>query len=198
MRLHNSRLAVIRCTTSSLAMRVCVLGCNAMVHVVAVMVERDTVELLERICDLAHGCCQTRIQWDTLGFCSTNIHALTLFDIPEVRCLDTTALVGNHWWLHVAKKCPLRCTEERMCFHIGGSCSGTEAAKLILSQKFANKGFAEALTMLARTRCDGGNAYFDTDGYPEPSGNGTSSRRILAKVALRFLPLKGVVPYNIS
>jgi hypothetical protein len=36
--------------------------------------------------------------------------------------------------------------------------------------------------------------YFDTAGAPEPSGNGTSSLKILAKVALRFLPLKGVVP----
>lgn len=40
--------------------------------------------------------------------------------------------------------------------------------------------------------------YFDTCGAPEPSGKGTSSRRMLANVALRFLPLKGVVPYNIS
>src|SRR3954451_6626416 len=40
--------------------------------------------------------------------------------------------------------------------------------------------------------------YFDTWGAPEPSGKGTSSRRILAKVALRFFPLKGVVPYSIS
>lgn len=40
--------------------------------------------------------------------------------------------------------------------------------------------------------------YFDTAGAPDPSGNGTSSLRILANVALRFLPLKGVVPYNIS
>jgi hypothetical protein len=42
------------------------------------------------------------------------------------------------------------------------------------------------------------NTYFETAGAPEPSGNGTSSLRMLAKVALRFLPLKGVVPYNIS
>jgi len=40
--------------------------------------------------------------------------------------------------------------------------------------------------------------YFDTCGAPEPSGNGTSSRRMLAKVALRFLPLNGVVPNSIS
>lgn len=41
-------------------------------------------------------------------------------------------------------------------------------------------------------------AYLEIWGFPDPSGKGTSSRRMLAKVALRFLPLKGVVPYNIS
>jgi hypothetical protein len=35
-------------------------------------------------------------------------------------------------------------------------------------------------------------------GLPDPSGNGTSSRRMFANVALRFLPLKGVVPNSIS
>lgn len=39
--------------------------------------------------------------------------------------------------------------------------------------------------------------YFDTCA-PEVSGNGTSSRRIFAKVAFLFLPLNGVVPNNIS
>ena len=41
-------------------------------------------------------------------------------------------------------------------------------------------------------------AYLLTVGEPEPSGKGTSSRRIFAKVAFLFLPLKGVVPNNIS
>lgn len=36
--------------------------------------------------------------------------------------------------------------------------------------------------------------HLDTGGAPEPSGKGTSSLRMLAKVAFRFLPLKGVVP----
>lgn len=33
---------------------------------------------------------------------------------------------------------------------------------------------------------------------PDPSGKFTSSRKMLANVAFRFLPLKGVVPYSIS
>ena len=41
-------------------------------------------------------------------------------------------------------------------------------------------------------------AYLETCVEPEPSGKGTSSLRMLAKVALRFLPLKGVVPKSIS
>lgn len=35
-------------------------------------------------------------------------------------------------------------------------------------------------------------------GAPFPSGNGTSSRKIFANVAFRFLPLNGVVPNSIS
>lgn len=45
---------------------------------------------------------------------------------------------------------------------------------------------------------EGKITYFEICGAPECSGNETSSRRIFAKVAFRFLPLKGVVPYNIS
>ena len=41
-------------------------------------------------------------------------------------------------------------------------------------------------------------SYLDIWGDPECSGNGTSSRRMLANVALRFFPLNGVVPNNIS
>lgn len=41
-------------------------------------------------------------------------------------------------------------------------------------------------------------AYFDTWMAPEPSGNGTSSLRMFAKVAFLFLPLNGVVPNSIS
>ena len=40
--------------------------------------------------------------------------------------------------------------------------------------------------------------YLEIWGAPECSGKGTSSLRMLAKVALRFLPLNGVVPKSIS
>ena len=40
--------------------------------------------------------------------------------------------------------------------------------------------------------------YVEVCGAPLSSGNGTSSRRMFAKVAFRFFPLKGVVPNNIS
>ena len=39
---------------------------------------------------------------------------------------------------------------------------------------------------------------FDICGAPLWSGKGMSSRRMLANVAFRFLPLNGVVPYSIS
>lgn len=43
-----------------------------------------------------------------------------------------------------------------------------------------------------------GKTYLEMLGAPDPSGKGTSSLKIFAKVALRFLPLKGVVPNSIS
>ena len=43
-----------------------------------------------------------------------------------------------------------------------------------------------------------GFVYLDTCGAPVNSGNGTSSRRMFANVALRFFPLNGVVPKSIS
>jgi hypothetical protein len=52
--------------------------------------------------------------------------------------------------------------------------------------------------LVIRRPCHELGTYFDTAGAPDPSGNGTSSLRMLANVALRFLPLKGVVPYSIS
>ncbi len=45
---------------------------------------------------------------------------------------------------------------------------------------------------------EGIEADLDTCGALVGSGKGTSSRRMLAKVALRFLPLNGVVPKSIS
>lgn len=49
-----------------------------------------------------------------------------------------------------------------------------------------------------QTLVKGVGAYLEIWGFPDPSGKGTSSLRMFAKVAFRFLPLKGVVPYNIS
>ena len=40
--------------------------------------------------------------------------------------------------------------------------------------------------------------YLEMFGDPFPSGKGTSSLRMFANVAFRFLPLKGVVPKSIS
>lgn len=42
------------------------------------------------------------------------------------------------------------------------------------------------------------DTYLVTCCEPDPSGKGTSSLRIFANVAFRFLPLKGVVPNSIS
>jgi hypothetical protein len=89
-----------------------------------------------------------------------------------------------------------------MVFYVGGAAAGAEAFSLVLDEEFADNMFAEAVwdTSVYHAWCGRGRmeTYFDTCCAPCPSGKGTSSRRIFANVAFRFLPLKGVVPNNIS
>ena len=44
----------------------------------------------------------------------------------------------------MAEESPLGGAEERMGFHIGRACSGTDTAELIFNQEFADEGLAEA------------------------------------------------------
>jgi hypothetical protein len=91
-------------------------------------------------------------------------------------------------------------TEEGVGFNIRSSSSSAKSAVFILDEKFPNQGLAQTVNVLASQIQVTGffSTYLEICGVPECSGNGTSSLRILANVALRFFPLKGVVPYNIS
>jgi len=97
-------------------------------------------------------------------------------------------------------ECPLGGAEEGMSLDIRCSCSSAKSAVFILDKKLSDERFAQTIVMLARgTKTTSmSQTYLEICGVPECSGNGTSSLKILANVALRFLPLKGVVPYNIS
>lgn len=73
-----------------------------MVVVVAIVVEGNAVEFFERICNLAHGCCETRVEGHTLHPRGSNVYALALLYIAEVRRLDALALVWDDGRFHVS------------------------------------------------------------------------------------------------
>lgn len=89
--------------------------------IIAVMMQRNAVELLEGVCNFTHGSSEAGIQRDALSFRRTDIDALTFFHIPEVGSFDAAALVRDHGRLHMAQQRPLSCTEERMGFYVGGT-----------------------------------------------------------------------------
>lgn len=99
----------------------------------------------------------------------------------------------------MSNESPLGGTEEGVGLDIRSSSSRAKSAVLVLDKKFPNQGFAQTVNVLAsQIQNPDFSTYLEICGVPECSGNGTSSLKILANVALRFFPLKGVVPYNIS
>jgi hypothetical protein len=99
----------------------------------------------------------------------------------------------------VSDESPLCGAEERVAFHIGGACSCSKSAVFVFNQKFPDERFAQTVSCKQDDiEKDAGCTDLDIWGDPECSGNGTSSLRMFANVALRFFPLKGVVPKSIS
>jgi hypothetical protein len=96
----------------------------------------------------------------------------------------------------VAQESPLGCAEEGVRFHVGRTSAAAEAAEFVLDEEFTNEGFAETaggpVSVFRNLRLV--QTYVETCGAPEPSGNGTSSLKMFAKVAFLFFPLNGVVP----
>jgi hypothetical protein len=94
---------------------------------------------------------------------------------------------------------------------VGRAGARAEAAVLVLGEELADEALAEAGTRKEKKESAGalecGRQIRAThaDGtcevpglLPGVSGKGMSSRKMFANVPLRFLPLKGVVPYSIS
>lgn len=81
--------------------------------VVTVVVKRNTVELFERVRNLAHGRCKARVQGYAFDPRSSNVDTLALLDIPEIGRLNTVTLVRNNWWFRMAQQRPLCGAEER-------------------------------------------------------------------------------------
>jgi len=69
--------------------------------IVAIVMERNAVELLKGIDHLAHGCGKPRIQGYAFRPRSANVNALAFLHIAEVRRFHSPALVGDDGWFRV-------------------------------------------------------------------------------------------------
>lgn len=183
-------------------------------RIVAIMMQRDAVELLERVRDLAAGRREPGVERDALHLAGAHaealvgaaagaeVDALGLLDVAEVEGVNAAALIGDDGGFGVAQQGPGGGAEEGVGFDVRGAGAGAETAELVFDEEFTDEGFAEAGGDLVskgseRGVCKG-EIYLEILGDPFPSGKGTSSLRMLAKVAFLFLPLKGVVPKSIS
>lgn len=134
--------------------------------VIAFVMQRNTVELLERIRNLASRSLQSRIQRNAFhlacnnpkplvrspGMVSTHIDTVAFFHIAEVDSIDASALIRNDWWFRVSEEGPRGLPEEGVSLDVRGTCAGSKPAKFVLDEKFADERLAEAGTQnLART-----------------------------------------------
>lgn len=115
--------------------------------IIALMMQSHTIELLERIRNLAAGGRQTRIKRDTLhltggeiealvlsvglGLLATQVDRLRFFDVAEVDRVDPAALVRYDGRFRVAEERPRGGAEERVGFHVRCTCSGAETTELV-------------------------------------------------------------------
>lgn len=173
--------------------------------VVTIMMQRHAVKLFKRVDNFVAGGGQANVERKIVhvhGAGSTDINALALFDVAKVEGVNTLALVRDNRRFHVPNKGPLSGAEKGMSLYIGCACASAETTILIFDQKLPNKRLAETggKTIVSFNRSVKGSAkrqagtYLEICGALVWSGNGISSRKILANVAFRFLPLKGVVP----
>lgn len=174
--------------------------------------QRYAVKFFERIRKLSSRSGEAGVQWDALHL--TGAHGVTLvrigaakvdgmrfLDVTEIDGVDAAALVRDDGRLRMPQKSPRSASEERVGFDVRCTRTGAEPAELVFDEQLAYERSAETGNMSAKKRPSFAwmkTTHFDVVGAEEPSGNGTSSLKIFAKVAFRFLPLKGVVPNSIS
>lgn len=123
---------------------VLVVSCRVAV-IVAVVVKCDTVELFERIRNLAHRSRQARVQWYALDPRGSNVNTLALLYVPEVGRLDAVTLVRDNGGLRVAEQRPLCSTEERCSLDVRSTSARSQAFSLVLDQKLADQRLAKAV-----------------------------------------------------
>lgn len=85
------------------------------------MVQCHTVEFLKRIRDLSTRSRKSRVHRDALHLAravSANIDTCAFFHVAEVARVDPTALMRDHWRLHMTDQSPLGLSEEGVCLDI--------------------------------------------------------------------------------
>lgn len=120
--------------------------------VITVVVKGDTVELLERVRNLAHWRRKARVQWHTLDPRGSDVDTLALFDIPEVWCLNAVTLVRDDGWFRMAQQRPLCGSEERCSLDVGSTSARAQALSLVLDQQLAHNRLAKATHPLVNRR----------------------------------------------
>lgn len=85
---------------------------------IAVVVEGDAVEFLERIDKFACRGRKARVQGNAFDPRGTDVDTVTFFDVSKIGCFDPSSLVRNHWRFHMTKQRPLGRAEEGMDFDV--------------------------------------------------------------------------------
>lgn len=109
------------------------------VMVVAVVVQRDAVEVDKWIPNLDAGRVQATVKGHALEPGAADVDALALLDVAEVDRVDPAAGMGHNGRLHVANESPLSGAEKGMGLDVRGSGSGPQPSILILDQEFPDQ-----------------------------------------------------------
>lgn len=107
------------------------------VVIVPVVMQSDTVELLERVRKFIAWCRKSTIKGNALHVNLArpgDIHALTLFDVSKVNRVNATSSMWDDRRLLVPDQCPLQLTEERMGLDVRRARSCAKSARLVLDQ----------------------------------------------------------------
>jgi hypothetical protein len=91
---------------------------HVQIWILIIMMQGNTIKLLKRIDDLPGWRRKPRIHWYSLQLARADINACTFLDVPEIDGIEGAALVGNHWWFHVAEESPLSGSEEGVGFDV--------------------------------------------------------------------------------
>jgi len=89
-------------------------------HFFIIVIQCYTIEFEERILHLVCWCRHTRVErYSFQNFrVVAEVNTATLFNTPEIDSVDCSALMWDHWWLHVSEQSPGDWFEENMTLDV--------------------------------------------------------------------------------